>query len=205
MFCFEISLCLLACRGSIYGSSLRCILDRVGFRGPFTRWLIGSANFLVVMNTAVQGDVIAIASDHAGFSLKVILREDIERKGFRALDLGTDSLDPADYPKIAESLALTVASGKARFGVVLCGTGIGVSIAANRHLGIRAALCHNVETVRLGRRHNDANVLALGARVIDEVTARACLQEFLVTEFEKAERHSRRVAMLDKAVNGTLL
>ena len=83
----------------------------MGFRGPFTRWLIGSANFLVVMNTAVQGDVIAIASDHAGFSLKVILREDIERKGFRALDLGTDSLDPADYPKIAESLALTVASG----------------------------------------------------------------------------------------------
>ena len=154
------------------------------------------------MNTAVQGDVIAIASDHAGFSLKAILFRDIERKGFRALDLGTDSLDPADYPKIAASLALTVAAGKARFGVVLCGTGIGVSIAANRHLGIRAALCHNVETVRLGRRHNDANILALGARVIDEATARACLQEFLVTKFEKAERHSRRVAMLDNAGNG---
>ena len=73
------------------------------------------------MNTAVQGDVIAIASDHAGFSLKAILSRDIERNGFRALDLGTDSPDPADYPKIAESLALSLVSGKARFGVVLCG------------------------------------------------------------------------------------
>ena len=148
------------------------------------------------METMEKGEVIAIASDHAGFMLKSILCKDLESLGYQILDMGTDNLESVDYPLFAHKVAAAVASGKAGYGVVLCGTGIGVSITANRHPGVRAALCHNVETARLGRKHNDANVLALGARVIDEAVAKSCLREFLDTEFEDGGRHARRVGLM---------
>lgn len=148
------------------------------------------------MDSMQKDEVIAIASDHAGFLLKGVLLEDLRGLGYEVLDLGTNSLDSVDYPLFAQSVAATVASGEANWGVVLCGTGIGVSIAANRYPGIRAALCHNVETAHLGRQHNNANVLALGARIIDEVTAKLCAREFLGTVFEGGGRHSKRVGML---------
>ena len=153
------------------------------------------------MNIREKDGVIAVASDHAGYLLKSILCEDLKTLGYQVLDLGTDSLDSVDYPLFAHDVAATVASGRVGCGVVLCGTGIGVSIAANRHPGVRAALCHNVETARLSRKHNDANVLALGARIIYEKTAKTCLRAFLDTEFEGGGRHERRVAMINTTVS----
>ena len=153
------------------------------------------------MNIREKDGVIAVASDHAGNLLKSILCEDLKTLGYQVLDLGTDSLDSVDYPLFAHDVAATVASGRVGCGVVLCGTGIGVSITANRHPGVRAALCHNVETARLSRKHNDANVLALGARIIDEKTAKSCLRVFLDTEFEGGGRHERRVAMINTMVS----
>jgi len=157
------------------------------------------------MDNMEKGEVIAIASDHAGFLLKGVLLEDLRDLGYKVLDLGTNSLDSVDYPLFAQNLATTVAGGKAMWGVLLCGTGIGVSIAANRHPGVRAALCHDVETARLGRQHNNANVLALGARIIDEATAKLCVREFLVTDFENGGRHAKRVGMLSSFSQTTAL
>ena len=153
------------------------------------------------MNIREKDGVIAVASDHAGYLLKSILYKDLETLGYQVLDLGTDSLDSVDYPLFAHDVAATVASGRVGCGVVLCGTGIGVSITANRHPGVRAALCHSVETARLSRKHNNANVLALGARIIGEKTAKSCLRAFLDTEFEGGGRHERRIAMLNTMVS----
>ena len=153
------------------------------------------------MNIREKDGVIAVASDHAGYLLKSILCEELETLGYQVLDFGTDSLDSVDYPLFAHDVAATVASGRVRYGVVLCGTGIGVSITANRHPGVRAALCHNVETARLSRKHNNANVLALGARIIDEKTAKSCLRAFLDTKFDGGGRHERRVAMINTVVS----
>lgn len=138
---------------------------------------------------------IAIASDHAGVELKEVLKGEIKRLGYVPDDLGTNTLDSVDYPDFANKLAETLKQGKAEKGVLICGTGIGISIAANRHREIRAALCHNALTAQLAREHNDANVLALGARVVDENTAKTCLEVFLTTAFEGG-RHQKRVAKL---------
>ena len=140
-------------------------------------------------------EVIAIAADHAGFPLKAALIEDLRGRGFEILDLGTDSKDSVDYPLYGEAMARALREGRARRGVLICGTGIGMGIAANRHKGVRAATCHDPEVARLARAHNDANVLVLGGRIIDPETAGKCLQAFLDTEFEGG-RHQRRVAML---------
>ena len=139
--------------------------------------------------------VVAIASDHAGYEMKTALKEEISSLGYGVLDLGTDSPDSVDYPDFAHALAEAVTQGKAGQGVLVCGSGIGVSITANRHPGIRAALCHNAETARLSRQHNDANVLAMGERIIGVDVARECLRAFLETEFEGG-RHARRVAKM---------
>ncbi len=140
--------------------------------------------------------MIAIASDHAGFGLKAVIIGDLEAAGHTVLDLGTYNESSVDYPDYGEALAEAIANGRAGRGVLICGTGIGISIAANRHPVVRAAVCHNVETARLSRAHNDANVLALGARVLDEATARSCVRAFLETPFDDAGRHARRVAKL---------
>ncbi|MGH6945928.1 MAG: ribose 5-phosphate isomerase B [Kiloniellales bacterium] len=138
---------------------------------------------------------IAIASDHAGFALKGVLIAELERLGRPALDLGTGSEDSVDYPDFGKSLALAIADGRAERGIVICGTGIGISIAANRNPAVRAAVCHDVTSTRLAREHNDANVLAMGARLIGVEVAKDCLKVFLETAFAGA-RHARRVEKL---------
>lgn len=143
----------------------------------------------------MAGEPIVIAADHAGFELKEVLKAELETLGFGVRDLGTHDAEPVDYPDFADALAVAVSNGDAPRGVLLCGTGIGASIAANRHRGVRAALCHDAETARMSRLHNDANVLVLGGRVIAADIARECLRLFLDTPFEGG-RHTRRVAKL---------
>lgn len=139
--------------------------------------------------------VIALASDHAGVDLKKAFQEELQSQGVSVLDLGTNSLDSVDYPDFADKMAETLKSGQAGLGVLICGTGIGISIAANRHREIRAALCHSTTDARFARLHNDANVLALGARTMGPEVALDCLRVFLATEFEGG-RHAARVAKM---------
>jgi len=138
---------------------------------------------------------IAIASDHAGVELKRVLAEELKRMGRDVLDLGTGGSESVDYPDLADRLAEALRAKKAEQGVLVCGTGIGISIAANRHRHIRAALCHDASTARLARAHNDANVLVLGARTTGVEVARDCLKTFIETPFEGG-RHEGRVAKL---------
>lgn len=139
---------------------------------------------------------VALASDHAGYELKAQIARQLEGAGYTVLDLGTDGPASVDYPDFAAALAAAVTDGRAQRGVLICGSGIGISIAANRHPGIRAALVHDVTTARLSREHNDANVIALGARVIGPEIAKDCVDVFLKTDFEGGERHSRRIAKM---------
>lgn len=139
---------------------------------------------------------IAIASDHAGVELKSQLAAWLTGAGHQVLDLGTDGPASVDYPDFAAAVAAAIAEGRAERGVLICGSGIGISIAANRHPGIRAALVHDVTTARLSRQHNNANVVALGARLIGPDTARDCVEAFLQTPFDGGERHERRIAKM---------
>ena len=138
---------------------------------------------------------IAIASDHAAFDLKQELAQNLRDWGHDVLDLGPDSADRVDYPDFGYKLAEAVASGEAERGVALCGSGIGISIAVNRHPGARCALVNDPYSAALSREHNDANVIAMGARLIGPDMARTCLQTFLVANFEGG-RHADRVAKL---------
>ena len=140
-------------------------------------------------------DVLAIASDHAGVEMKALVKGELEAMGFAVTDLGTHGTNSVDYPDFADALAAAIKSGKASKGVLICGTGIGISIAANRHRHIRAALCHDSASARLSRAHNDANVLALGARLIGPESARDCVRTFFTTAFD-GDRHQRRVDKL---------
>ncbi len=143
-------------------------------------------------------DIVAVAADHAGFPLKETLKGELVARGHKVLDLGTDGPASVDYPDFANRLAQALKAGEATRGVVVCGTGIGISIAANRHAHVRAALCHDTTSARLARQHNDANVLALGARMVGEEVARDCLKVFLETPFDGG-RHERRVAKLSQS------
>lgn len=135
---------------------------------------------------------IVVAADHAGVELKAVLKEILGDLGYEVVDLGTEGPDSVDYPDFADKLAGALADGTAARGVLVCGTGIGISIAANRHNHVRAALCHDATDARLARQHNDANVLAVGARTMGREKAIDCLKTFLETEFEGG-RHQRRV------------
>ena len=143
----------------------------------------------------MAGATIAVASDHAGFDLKEILKRDLQEAGHDVLDLGTHSTALVDYPDFGKAMAEAIASGKAARGVLVCGTGIGISIAANRNPKVRAALAHDVTSAKLSREHNDANVVAFGQRLIGVETAREALKAFLDTEFAGG-RHAGRVAKL---------
>lgn len=143
----------------------------------------------------MPGETIAIASDHAGVELKDLLAAEIVSMGHAVLDLGTGGTASVDYPDFANALAAALADGRAKRGVLICGTGIGIAMAANRHRHVRAAVCHDAVSARLARAHNDANVLALGARLIGVEVAKDCLRTFLATAFEGG-RHGRRVAKL---------
>ena len=144
---------------------------------------------------AMPADIVALAADHAGYELKTMLKEEIARRGHVILDLGTHDDSSVDYPDMAGDLALALGDGRAQRGILICGTGIGISIAANRHRHVRAALCHDVTTATLARGHNDANVLVLGARVVGANVAIDTLAAFLDTAFEGG-RHRRRVDRL---------
>jgi len=138
---------------------------------------------------------IAIASDHGGYELKENIKKYLEAKDIEVLDLGTDSEESVDYPVYGKACGEAVASGKADRGIVCCGTGIGISIAANKVDGIRCALCTDVHMAEMTRKHNDANMLALGGRTTELQTALDITETWLVTEFEGG-RHQRRVDML---------
>lgn len=144
-------------------------------------------------------EIIALASDHGAVEMKAMLSQQLAAAGYGVLDLGTDGTQSVDYPDFAVALAQALADGKANRGVLLCGSGIGISIAANRFSHVRAALVHDAYGARLCRQHNDANVLVMGGRTTGPDIARECLDIFLSTEFEGG-RHARRVAKL--AENG---
>ncbi len=127
--------------------------------------------------------------------LKQLLLGEIEQLGFTALDLGTNTADSVDYPDFGNAVAKAVTDGRAQFGIAICGSGIGISIAANRHKGIRAALCSTGLAAELSRQHNDANILCLGARLIGDAEARECVKRFLATKFEGG-RHAKRIEKL---------
>lgn len=140
--------------------------------------------------------IIAIASDHAGVELKTLVKQWLQEYADSVIDLGADDAGVSvDYSDFGNKLAETVLSGKAQYGVAICGSGIGISIAANRHKGIRAALCHSGVSAALSRQHNNANVLCLGARLLSVETAQECVQQFFTTAFEGG-RHERRVEKL---------
>lgn len=144
---------------------------------------------------------IALGADHAGFALKDEILEALRQAGYQVADFGTNSPEPADYPDFAFAVAEYIISGSADRGILVCGSGVGMSIAANKVSGIRAALGVSAEEVRLMRLHNDANVLTLGARFIDASAAKALALIFLETPFEGG-RHERRVGKITQIEEG---
>ena len=136
---------------------------------------------------------ITIGADHAGFELKQFLTEYLRRCGHELIDKGTDSDDPVDYPDYAEAVSKDVLAGRAERGVLVCGSGVGASVSANKIPGIRAGLCHNTYSARQGVEHDDMNLLVLGARVIGVELARELVDNFLAAKFCGEERHRRRV------------
>ncbi len=140
---------------------------------------------------------IAVACDHGGLNLKNAVKEYLEKQNYEVLDLGTNSPESVDYPVYGKACAEAVAEGRADKGIVCCGTGIGISIAANKVKGIRCGLCTNVEMAEMTKKHNDANMIALGGRIISEDLAISITKTWLETEFEGG-RHARRVEMLNE-------
>ena len=144
---------------------------------------------------------IAIVSDHAAFDMKTELIGHLESSGYAVLDLGTTSTDSVDYPDYGYRIACAIADGEVERGIALCGSGIGISIAVNRHPQCRCARVSDGLSARLARQHNDANVLALGARLIGIATARDCVDQFLATPFSGGH-HQRRIDQLSNPVFG---
>ncbi len=135
---------------------------------------------------------IALGADHAGYQVKETIRKFLEESGYPVEDAGTWSEESVDYPDYGKAVGEKVAAHKADYGIVVCGTGIGISIAANKVPGVRAALAHDVNTARISREHNDANVLAMGGRVVSDAQAIEMVQSFLTTPFAGG-RHQRRI------------
>ena len=140
--------------------------------------------------------MIAIASDHAGVGLKTDLCQRLKSLGIEIEDLGPNEITSVDYPDYAHLLARAVSDGRIERGILVCGTGIGMSMAANRHPGVRAALCHDAYTTEMARRHNNANVLCIGARAIGGGVAEQIVQIFVETDFEGG-RHQRRIGKIE--------
>jgi len=142
---------------------------------------------------------IVIGSDHAGYELKLKIAEHFEERGIAVVDVGTDSTESCDYPVFADALCKKIQLGECELGILVCGTGIGMSIAANKHAGIRAACCSDTYSAKLTREHNDANVLCFGARVVGEGLALDLADIFVDTDYVGG-KHARRVAMLDALI-----
>jgi RpiB/LacA/LacB family sugar-phosphate isomerase len=136
---------------------------------------------------------VAIGADHAGFALKQLIGGDLRDLGHEVIDLGTDSMDPVDYPDYAEAVGKVILDGKADRGILVCGSGVGASVAANKLPGIRAALCHDTYSARQGVEHDDMNILVLGGRVIGSELARELVHAYLAAVFTQEERHRRRL------------
>lgn len=141
--------------------------------------------------------IIALGADHGGFELKEKIKKHLLEKNIEVLDLGTNSPESVDYPKFGHAVGHAIADKKADFGIVVCGTGIGISIAANKVPGVRAALCLNTTMARLTREHNNANILAMGGRIVGDVLALEMVDTFLATEFQGG-RHERRVNTIEE-------
>lgn len=139
---------------------------------------------------------IALGSDHAGFHLKTLIADHVAQAGHEVVDLGTDSTDRVDYPDFGEAVGRAVAAGDAQYGLCVCGSGIGIAMAAGKVPGIRAATVHDVTSARMARAHNDANVMCVGERFIGPQVALDAVDAFLVTDFDGG-RHSARVAKID--------
>ncbi|HWA17119.1 MAG TPA: ribose 5-phosphate isomerase B [Gemmatimonadales bacterium] len=144
-----------------------------------------------------MAEVIPIGADHAGFELKERLKQELTRLGYEPLDLGTHSAESTDYPDFAHPVAAQVETGQAKRGILLCGTGLGMAYAANRHKGVRAAVVWNPEVAKLARAHNDSNVLVLPARFVSENEGLEILHNWLDTPFEGG-RHERRVGKIER-------
>jgi len=144
---------------------------------------------------AMSDEVIAIASDHGGFDFKELLKTELEQMGYAILDLGCYDSASVNYPDYADKMAAALLNKSTERGVLICGSGIGISIAANRHKHVRAALVHDGLTAKLGREHNDANVLVLGGRTTGIEVAKDCLKIFLDTKFEGG-RHQNRIDIM---------
>ena len=148
---------------------------------------------------------IVVASDHAGFELKTAMAEHIRGAGHEVIDVGAYDTTPSDYPDYAEKLAMAILDGKAERGVLICGSGVGASVAANKVPGIRAGLCHDTYSAHQGVEHDDMNVLVLGARVIGIELAKELVNNYLGARFTREERHVRRlnkVIALEKRFSG---
>lgn len=145
---------------------------------------------------------IALGSDHAGFSLKQEVKNLLEELGHEVYDAGTHSTESSDYPDFAAAVGRMVAGGEADAGILICGTGVGMSIAANKVKGIRAAACYDPFTARMAREHNDANVLCLGAWVVGKGLAMEIVRAFLSAQFSGAERHLRRISKVKALEEG---
>ena len=142
--------------------------------------------------------MIALASDHAGFELKEAIKKHLEARGLEYKDYGTYSSASCDYPVYGRAVAKAVAAGECELGILICGTGIGISITANKVPGVRAALCSDCFSAAATREHNNANILALGARVLGEGLALKIVDTFLDTPFSNDERHIRRISMIEE-------
>lgn len=140
--------------------------------------------------------VIALGSDHAGYEVKEKIKTLLESLHIQYKDFGTDSVDPCDYPRIAVDVAKAVAGSEYRYGIVICGTGIGMDIVANKIKGIRSALCTSAKMAEKSRSHNNANILSLGSRETDWQEIKKIVKTFLFTEFESGGRHERRVKQI---------
>ena len=146
----------------------------------------------MVRDKKKKKNIIILASDHAGFKLKDKIKNFLIKKGVKVLDLGTKNTNSVDYPYYAHLLSKKMKKDKNQFGILVCGSGTGMDMAANKHKNIRAALCYNKRSTRLSRQHNNANVMAIGARMIKRSTALMCVSTFIKTDFVGG-RHLKRV------------
>ena len=140
----------------------------------------------------IKSEKVILASDHAGFKLKEEIKKFLIKKRKKVLDLGTKNTSSVDYPDYAHLLSKKMKKSKNQFGILICGTGVGMSMAANKHKNIRAALCYNIKSTKLSRQHNNANVMTIGARLTKKNIALKCISTFLKTDFDGG-RHLRRI------------
>jgi len=146
----------------------------------------------VIRDRKIKNKIVLLASDHAGFNLKQVIKKFLIKERKKVLDLGTKDTNSVDYPYYAHLLSTEMIKNKNQFGILICGSGIGMSMSANKHKNIRAALCYDTKSAKLSRLHNNANVMTMGARLIKKKVALKCVSTFLNTNFDGG-RHSRRV------------